>query len=201
LSELTLRPARATDAESVAPLLYESAAAMYDRFAGSRRRSLRVLERALEQPGNSASAETVTLAEADGRVVAAMSAFPVGEAAVRSRAFLWLALRGLPPWRWPAAVWLYWAGAHAAPTPPDVTLYVDALAVHAGARRRGTARALLEDAERQARERGLPAVSLDTTLDNKPARALYLSVGYEEVAYRPPVRGLPGFVALVKPLS
>jgi ribosomal protein S18 acetylase RimI-like enzyme len=201
LSEVTLRPARATDAKPVAPLLYESAAAMYDRFAGSRRHLLRLLERALERPGNSASAETVTVAESEGRVVGVMSAFPVGEAAARSRGFLWLALRALPPWRWPAAVWLYWAGAHAAPAPPDVTLYVDALAVEAGARRRGTARTLLQEAERQARERGLPAVSLDTALDNKAARSLYLSEGYDEVAFRPPGRGLPGFVALVKPLS
>ena len=47
----------------------------------------------------------------------------------------------------------------------------------------------------------LPAVALDTSLDNKPARALYLTAGYDEVAYRPAGRGLPGFVALVKQLS
>jgi ribosomal protein S18 acetylase RimI-like enzyme len=68
-------------------------------------------------------------------------------------------------------------------------------------RRRGLARALLDEAERQARTRGLPSVALDTTLDNKPARSLYLSEGFEEVAYRPPTRTLPGFVALVKPLD
>ena len=44
-------------------------------------------------------------------------------------------------------------------------------------------------------------MALDTSLENKPARALYLGAGYEEVAYRPPARGMPGFVALVKPLS
>ena len=48
---------------------------------------------------------------------------------------------------------------------------------------------------------GLPAIALDTALDNRAARALYLGAGYEEVAYRAPGRGLPGFVALVKPLS
>ena len=95
-------------------------------------------------------------------------------------------------------VWLFWAGAHATPSPPEETLYVDALAVDAGARRQGAARALLAEAEREARERGLPAVSLDTALDNKAARSLYLSAGFDEVAYRPPGRGLPGFVALVK---
>jgi ribosomal protein S18 acetylase RimI-like enzyme len=78
---------------------------------------------------------------------------------------------------------------------------VDALAVDKDVRRLGVARSLLAYAEDVARSRGLPAVALDTSLDNKPARALYLDAGYDEVAYRPPGRGLPGFVALVKPLS
>jgi hypothetical protein len=56
------------------------------------------------------------------------------------------------------------------------------------------------EAERRARELSLPAVALDTAMDNKAARTLYLGKGYEEVAYRAPGRKLPGFVALVKPL-
>ena len=44
-------------------------------------------------------------------------------------------------------------------------------------------------------------MALDTTLPNKAARSLYASAGFDEVAYRPPARGLPGFVALVKPLQ
>ncbi|HYP48240.1 MAG TPA: GNAT family N-acetyltransferase, partial [Thermoleophilaceae bacterium] len=79
-------------------------------------------------------------------------------------------------------------------------LYIDSLATDPSQRRRGVARTLLEHAEQLAGERGLPAVALDTTLDNHPARALYLSAGYDEVAYQPAGRGLPGFVALVKPL-
>jgi ribosomal protein S18 acetylase RimI-like enzyme len=201
LAEVTLRPARITDSALVAPLLYQSAAGMYDRFTGTRERALRLLERSVDTAGNSSSAEIVTVAELDEQVVGALAAFPVGEAATRSRAFLRLALRSIPPWRWPGAAWLFWAGAHATPAPPEATLYVDALAVDSAARRRGAARALLGEAERQARERGLPAVSLDTALDNKPARSLYLSAGYDEVAYRPPGRGLPGFVALVKPVG
>jgi ribosomal protein S18 acetylase RimI-like enzyme len=79
-------------------------------------------------------------------------------------------------------------------------LYVDALATGDGARRRGAATALLERTEQRARRLGLSAVALDTSLDNKAARSLYLGAGYEEVAYRPPGRGMPGFVALVKDL-
>jgi ribosomal protein S18 acetylase RimI-like enzyme len=202
LSEPAVRPARATDVEAVAPLLYLSAADMYNRFAGGRERALAVIRRAFERPGNSASAEVVTVTELDGAVAGALAAYPVAESTARARAFLRVGLGGgIRPWRWPGALRLYWLGARAAPAPPEATYYIDALAVADGARRRGLARALLAQAEDEARERGLHAVSLDTALHNKPARALYTGVGYDEVAYRPPTRGLPGFVALVKPLN
>ena len=174
---------------------------MYDRFAGGRDRALALLERSLAEPGNASSADVVWVAELDGRVAAAMAAFPVDEAVKRSSSFLRLALRHAPPWRWPEALLLYWLGSRAAPSPPAPGFYVDALATDPSFRRRGAASALLAEAERQARVRGLPAVALDTTLGNEEARALYAREGFEEVAYRPPARGLPGFVALVKPLG
>lgn len=196
-----VRPARADDTAAVAPLLYESATGMYDRFAGGSARAVEVISAAMGRPGTNASTEVVTVAELDGLVAGAMAAFPVAEAGSRARGFMRVTLRTLPPWRWPPALWLYRAGAGAAPAPPEATLYVDSLAVDAGTRRRGVGLALLAGAEREARQRGLTAVSLDTALDNKPARALYLDAGFSEMAYRPPARGLPGFVALVKPLS
>jgi ribosomal protein S18 acetylase RimI-like enzyme len=196
-----VRKARPADHEAVTLLLHHSAADMYDRFAGGRERAMRALRRAFDEPGNASSAEVVWVVELEGRVAGAMAAFPVDEAAARSRAFLGLALRGAPPWRWPTALFLYWAGGRAAPSPPASALYVDALATDPELRRRGAARALLAAAEREARSRRLPAVALDTTILNEPARTLYASEGFDEVAYRPPGRGLPGFVALVKPLS
>ncbi len=123
---------------------------------------------------------------------------PVEEAHGRSRAFLRLALRSSPPWRWPGTLRLYRAGGRASPSPPAAALYVDALATDERLRRRGAARALLAEAERQAQERELPCVALDTTIPNTVARALYEREGFDEVAYRPASRGLPGFVALVK---
>jgi ribosomal protein S18 acetylase RimI-like enzyme len=162
---------------------------------------MRVIAAAVEVTGTNASREVVTVAELNGTIAGAMAAFPVEEAGFRARAFLRVTLRNLPLWRWPAALRLYQAGGRAAPAPPEGSFYVDALAVAAGARRRGVALALLAGAEREAGARGLDLVSLDTALDNRPARALYLDAGFEEVAYRPPARGLPGFVALVKPVS
>ena len=195
-----VRKARPEDFAAAARLLHLSAADMYDRFTGGRERALRVLERSLAEPGNASSAEVTYVVELDGETAGVMAAFPVHEAATRSRAFLRVALRGASPLRWPTALYLYWAGGRAAPTPPAAALYVDALAIDPAHRRRGAGRALLAEAERQARRLGLPAVALDTTIANEPARALYTSAGYEEVAHRPGGHGLPGFVALVKPL-
>jgi ribosomal protein S18 acetylase RimI-like enzyme len=196
-----VRKARPEDFAEAARLLHLSAADMYDRFSGGRERALEVLERSLAEPGNASSAEVVWIVEIDGRPAGAMAAFPVDEAGDRSRAFLRLALRSAPPWYWPRALYLYWAGGRAAPSPPASAFYIDALATSPESRRRGAARALLAEAEREARRRGLPAIALDTTIDNAPARALYGREGFDEVAYQPPGRGLPGFVALVKPLS
>lgn len=174
---------------------------MYDRFTGGRERAIRLLSRAFEEGGNNASREVITVAEVDGRVGGALAGFPVHETVGRAGRFLRLALRTIPPWRWPGAMRLYWSGARAVPNPPDAAYYVDALAVEESLRRRGAATALLHQAESRARELELPSIALDTSLDNKPARALYLGAGYDEVAYRPAGRGLPGFVALVKRLS
>jgi ribosomal protein S18 acetylase RimI-like enzyme len=195
-----VRPVRAADFPVAARLLHHSAADMYDRFSGGRERALRLLERSLAHPGTASSAEVVWVAEFDGRVAGAMAAFPVHEALARSRAFLRLALRSLPPWRWPAALSLYWTGGRAAPAPPASAFYIDALATDPELRRRGVARALLREAESEARRRGLPALALDTTLQNQAARALYAGAGFEEVAQRPPRGRLPGFVGLVKRL-
>jgi ribosomal protein S18 acetylase RimI-like enzyme len=196
-----VRKAGQEDRAAVARLLFESAVDMYERFSGGRERALVTLERAFDTPGTLASRDVTWLAEVDGRPAAAMAAFPVDEAPDRSRAYIDLTLKTTPFWRWPTVMRLYWVGGRTSPRPRERSFYVDALATDAAFRRRGAARALLDEAERQARERGLPAVSLDTTMTNDAARTLYAQAGYDEVAYRAPSRGLPGFVALVKPLS
>ena len=201
LSEPAVRPARATDVDAVAPLLFMSAVDMYRRFAGGDERALQVVRRAFESDGNSASADVVSVAECGGEVAGALAAYPVAESSARARSFLRVSLGAIRPWRWPQALRLYLAGGRAAPSPPGASFYIDALAVDPAWRRRGVARALLEHAEQQAARKGLRAVALDTALENRPARALYLGAGYDEVAFRPPARGMPGFVALVKPLS
>ena len=201
MPEPLVRRAGPADAADVAALLHLSAVGMYDTFAGGRQRALTLIERAFAEPGNAHSAEAVWVAELDGALAGAMAAFPVEESLPRARAFLGLTLRVAPPWRWPRTLYLYWAGGRASPSPPATALYVDALATSPKARRRGVASTLLAEAERQARVRGLATVALDTTLDNEAARALYAQAGFDEVAYKPPAHGLPGFVALARQLG
>ena len=199
--EPVTRRARPEDADAAARLVHESAGGMYDRFAGGPERAQRVLRKAFSQPGSNASAEVMWVAELDGEVASAMAAFPVEQTPRRARAFLNTTLASVPPWRWPATLRLYYAGARAAPPPPPRSFYVDALATDPGQRRRGAALALLEAAAERARSTGLGAVSIDTGLDNDAARALYRRAGFEEVASRPGSAGLPGFVSLVRQLG
>ena len=117
---------------------------MYMRFSGGQERALATLERAFDTPGNLASEEVAWVAEADGETAAAMAAFPVAEAAERSRAYMDLTLRGTPFWRWPGVLRLYWMGGRASPRPREHSLYIDALATDPAFRRQGAARALLE---------------------------------------------------------
>jgi ribosomal protein S18 acetylase RimI-like enzyme len=193
-----VRKAVKDDAEAVAALLYESSPEIYDRFAGNRERAMRILDEAFRTPGNVASAEVVWLAELDARPVAAMAAFPIAAGPERARAFTRLGLRRVPFWLWGRTLRLYTAGTRA---PRDQSLYIDALATDPGFRRRGAATALLDQAEREAREHGLRAVALDTTLDNSVARAFYAGAGFDEIAYRAASRSLPGFVALARPVG
>ena len=196
-----VRAYRPRDSGATAALLYESAGGMYDRYAGSRKLAERALSRSLAREGTTASSDVVHVAEIDGRVAGAMAAMPFDEWTPRAHAFLGVTLRSIPPWRWPAALWLYRASGRRAPEPPAASFYVDSLATAEPFRRRGAARALLDDAERQARQHGLRAVALDTWVDNGPARTLYRRVGFTEVAQTPGVSGLPGGVSLVKELG
>lgn len=197
---MRVRKARQDDVAAVARLLHESAPEIYDRLLAGRERALGTLEHAFAEPGNVASREVVWVAEVDGRPAAAMAAFPLSEGSARARAFLRLSLRRVPVWRWGRTLRLF---MRSGPTGPerDRSLYVDSLATDEDLRRRGAARALLAEAEREARAAGLDSVTLDTTLDNDIARTLYASEGFDEVAYRPPTGRLPGFVALVKQLG
>jgi ribosomal protein S18 acetylase RimI-like enzyme len=195
-----VRRAARADADAVATLMYESSSGIYDRYAGGRRPALRVLRAAFRRRQTTASAEVVTVAELDGRVVGMIAAFPVEDASARAARFLRLTLARLPPWRWRETVRVFRLGASAAAPPPPGAVYVDALATTPRARRRGVATALVEATVREARLAGREWLALETETTNEAARALYRGLGFEETESRPPRDLMPGFVSYVKEL-
>lgn len=195
-----VRPGHEDDAGEVAALLYETATGMFDVYAGSGESALRILRAAYLRGGNSASRETVTVAEAGGAVAGAIAAFPVSEGDRRARRFMWLTLRRTPPWTWPAVMRVFRIGSEHTPAPPEDALYVDAIATARPFRRRGVATMLLEHATTRAQTLGLGAVALDTAESNRSAQALYERLGFEVAARRRATGGVPGVVAYVRSL-
>lgn len=176
--EVTVRPAALDDrAEG---LLYLSAQRYYDAYAGDEATARRLLRRVHPKPGHPASVSLARVAEADGQVVGVIVGFPAGEGEDLARHFLRLTAWRIPPWRWRRLLRHLNSASGMSPTPAPGSWYVDALAVAPDARRQGVARALLADAEATARAQGATGVSLDTGLENAPARALYEASGFEE---------------------
>ena len=124
-----------------------------------------LLERSLAEPGNASSAR----GRLGGRAGRARRRrrWPRSPSRRRSSAlgaFLRLALRSAPPWRWPRALRLYWVGGRAAPDPAGARL-LRRRARHRPGRSAGAAPPPRCSRRRSARRRarGLRAVALDTT--------------------------------------
>jgi ribosomal protein S18 acetylase RimI-like enzyme len=194
-----IRPAGPGDAGVVSRLLYETATGMYDIYAGGARRALSILGAAYVRPGNSASQEVVWVAELDGEVAGVVAAFPVSEGDRRASRFLRITLARTPPWRWPATLRIFHAGADSTPVPPPGALYIDALATLSRFRRRGVARALLTETDRLALRAGLDAVALDTAATNAAAQALYEGAGFTVTERRPQNGRIPAIVGYARP--
>jgi len=201
--EVSVRAARPED--PAAGLLYLSAAPYYDAYAGGEKQARRLLEALYPRHGHTASWQVCRVAELDGEVVGVLAAFPSAQGEALARRFVRLTLAGTPPWRLPALFRHLRATAAVSPHPPRDALYVDALAVSAGARRRGVASALLAEADRLSARAGCRRVALDTGIENRAARALYEHAGFDLTGLRPApdqrvarAVGGSGFVAYVK---
>jgi ribosomal protein S18 acetylase RimI-like enzyme len=202
---LAVRPA--TPADPADALLYVSAKPYYDAYAGSEARARSLLSSVYARRSHAASFEVCTVAELDGELAGVIARFPVEEGDDRARRFVSLTAPRLPPWRWPRLIRHLRAAELVSPHPPPGVLYVDALAVRPELRRRGVARALLQDAEAAAAAEGLAGVALDTGLHNDAARTLYEAAGYRcrEIRRAPTPAtaeaiGGPGFVSYLKRL-
>jgi ribosomal protein S18 acetylase RimI-like enzyme len=200
-----LRPATPEDPADA--LLYASAKPYYDAYAGSEARARAMLAAVYRRTGHAASYEVCSVVDLDGDLAGVIAWFPVAEGDRRARRFVALTVPRVPPWRWPALLRHLRAAGLVSPNPPGSTLYVDALAVAPGFRRRGVASALLAGAEQAAAAAGLDGVALDTGLHNEPARSLYEHAGYRQREIRrapsqavAAAIGGPGFVGYFKPL-
>jgi len=77
---------------------------------------------------------------------------------------------------------------------------IQTIAVTEAARRQGLGRVLMQRLIAEARERGAGEVFLEVRADNPSAQALYLSLGFEQIAKRPNYYGA-GLDALVMRLA
>jgi ribosomal protein S18 acetylase RimI-like enzyme len=201
--QVVVRAARPDDA--AAGLLFLSAAPYYAAYAGGADPARRLLHRLYPRRRHTASWEVCRVAEVGSEVVGVMAAFPTEDGDELARRFVRLTLVHIAPWRVPGLFRHLRATAIVSPHPPSGMLYVDALATDPAHRRRGIARALLEEADRMAADAGLGGVVLDTGLENRAARALYEDSGYLVRALRPApdertarAVGGSGFVGYVK---
>lgn len=202
---ITVRPAQPGD--PAAALLHASAASYYDAFAGSTARAVSLLAFLYPHAGHSAGYDVCLVAERDGELAGAMSAFPAEDAGRYARRFVSLALRRLPPGAWPSAIRHLRAAARVSPNPPAGSWYIDGLAVAPAHRRQGIAGILLDAAGEQARREGAEVLALDTGVENEQAQALYERAGFAAHArtYAPDAEtaaalGGRGFVSYVRPL-
>jgi ribosomal protein S18 acetylase RimI-like enzyme len=192
-----IRPARGDDIHAVAPLLYLTSPGGFNMFGGSERGGVRLIESAFKTPGTDSSCDVVWVAELDDDIAGVLAVFPADEGDSRRDRFLRVALRRRAPWRWPGIRKVAREGAGRAPKPPEGSFYIDALATSEDYRRRGVAAALLEHAEKLAREGGFGWLALDTTASNTGARELYERHGFEigqEVPAAPPIPAMVGYV-------
>ena len=202
-NRMEIRPARPDD--PAVELLYQSARPYYDAYAGGSRHARAMLDALWPKRGHAASFECCRVALAGDEIAGILAGFPVPEGDRLARRFVRLSVPRLPPWAWPKTVRHLRAAGLLSPHPPFDAYYVDALAVAPQWRRRGIARALLEDAAGDAAACGLSGLALDTGLHNEGARALYRACGFREREVRraPTARaeraiGGPGFVAYFK---
>jgi ribosomal protein S18 acetylase RimI-like enzyme len=202
-NRMEIRPARPDD--PAVELLYQSARPYYDAYAGGSKHALAMLDAVWPKRGHAASFECCRVALAGGEIAGILAGFPVPEGDRLARRFVRLTVPRLPPWTWPKTLRHLRAAGLLSPHPPFDAYYIDALAVAPQWRRRGLARALLEEAARDAAASGLSGLALDTGLHNEGARALYRACGFREREVRraPTPRaeraiGGPGFVAYFK---
>ncbi|MDJ0946853.1 MAG: GNAT family N-acetyltransferase [Kiloniellales bacterium] len=170
-SQIVLRAARPGDAQTVADLMIEAGGGLFEFLLEGvlpEMTPAEVLALAIAGDEDPCSHRNVLVAEAEGRVVAMINAYPVDllkadprDLIPKDRLAHIAALDAVADWG---------------------SFFISSMAVAASHRRRGVARRLLARVLAAAERRGFDRVSLQVWADNAAARRLYESEGFTVAA-------------------
>lgn len=202
-----LRPASLADAPTAAELLCATTGQVADVLFGipDHARALKALQSFFEHPKNRFSHTLTQVAEVDGQIAGLLLAYPSDQDLI-----LTLPLAGLILKEYGLAGALSVGGRGISLSGGKEhgrgEYYIAHVATQPQFRRRGAATALLQQAETQARERGLAKCSLIVDIGNENARLLYARQGYKvvETVNMPKLEkkyGTLGYLRMVKRLQ
>lgn len=184
-----IRPAQPTwnDALAFADLAEAAARGVFRLMLGKRFRER--LANAMLRPNNEYNYQYVHFIEVEGQIAGMICVLTLADHYRLESHTNWLAVRylGLDMIgfvRHLAGLWPSLSFDHHKTLDPQ-TYFIHFIAVYPQFRGRGLSNHLMAEAERQARERGCPALSLNVVTENHSAIALYEKCGFEIRATSP----------------
>lgn len=200
-SSVELRPARASDAASAAPLLYESGPRVIAYLFGSEAAALHYFRAAFPRRAQEMSHAHHTVATVEGSVAGVGGAYSGGQLPAFLVCGAWTLLRcfgprqGIPMIRRALAV-------ERVVQPPRGNLhYIAHVSVAPAYRGHGIGTALVQHLLDQGRQRGRSRAALDVAADNHGAFVFYRRLGFEVTAeIQSSLTGVPNHFRLERPL-
>lgn len=183
---VSFRPARADDAEALAPLVYSSGPAAFDYVFTYKTRTpaLDFLRRSLRRPGGEFGYGCHVAGELDGRVVASGSVVTGAD----SMPFMWNALRSIYGCygvvEGTKVISRGLKVERVVQLPKGDVHYISHIGVDPDYWGRGIGGAIMEHLIAKGRELGRPKAALDVAVTNPRAEALYLGLGFRVVEER-----------------
>ncbi len=178
---LTIRPARESDSERIAQVIFADPPQESVWMTGSKRRAA-ALGRVMVRLGGDMGWKNTVVAEIDGRVIGVLQPAIGGDGGVEVSPRLALqTLRIVGPFSIFGLLQRMKVRERLNFTRPEGSYHVAELHVDAAYRGQGVGGALLDHAEQEARQAGHAAMSLVTATSN-PARRLYERHGFAVVA-------------------
>lgn len=183
MTELTIRPAQASDLEAAVPLIYSSGPEAFDYIFNQAGISSReFLQRAFVTGRGLFGFNNHWVAECKGEVVGAVALYSAAEYNRYSLDVLLQVLRFYPPGAWMPVLGRSLKTKRWMPPPPRCMDYVANFGVAESVRGQGAGRKMLDYGLARARERGKTVYALDVADTNPRAQALYERFGMQLVS-------------------